>query len=64
MAKSKMDAGDQQLEMIGNYLIAFFKGVVAGVRKIFKEQEKMVLFVIVALVSGAIFYLRANIGCS
>ncbi|WP_324825088.1 FtsK/SpoIIIE domain-containing protein [Sinanaerobacter sp. ZZT-01] len=61
MAKSNLDKGDQQLELVGNYLINFFKGVGAGTKKILKEQGMMVLFVIVTLVSGAIFYLRANI---
>ena len=61
MNKVKLDKGDQQLEMVGNNIIAFFKGIAAGTKRIIKEQDKMLLFVLVTLISGVIFYLRHSI---
>ena len=61
MAKSNLSKEDQQLEMVGNYIIKFFKGVYYGINKALKEPNKMLLIVLVTLGAGAIFYLRENV---
>ncbi|MGN0711654.1 MAG: FtsK/SpoIIIE domain-containing protein [Anaerovoracaceae bacterium] len=61
MNKSNLSREDQQLEMVGNLIINFFKGVYFGIRKVLKEPSKMLIIVLVSLASGAIFYLRKEI---
>ncbi len=62
MNKGKQSKGDQQLEMVGNFIIIFVKSVIAGIKRIFKERDKLFLLVIIILISGVIFYLRQQIG--
>ena len=62
MSKAKLDKGDKQLEMAGYFIIDFFKGIVNGIKRITKEKDKLIMFVIVTLISGVIFYFRIQIG--
>ncbi|MFV0518270.1 MAG: FtsK/SpoIIIE domain-containing protein [Aminipila sp.] len=57
-SSAKLDKGDQQLEMVGNYVVTFFKSLAVGIKKMIKKPNKMLIFVIVTLISGVIFYLR------
>lgn len=61
MSKAKLDKGDQQLEMVANYAVALFKGVASGIKRIIKEKDKLIIFIVVTLISGVIFYLRHEI---
>lgn len=61
MSKAKLDKGDQQLEMVANYAVAFFKGIAAGIKRIIKEHDKLLIFAVITLISGVIFYLRYEI---
>ena len=58
---SKLSKEDQQLEDAGQAVISFVKGIAKGVKALKKDQLKLIIFIIITLISGVVFYLRHSI---
>ncbi|MDF3003236.1 MAG: hypothetical protein K0Q48_3355 [Bacillota bacterium] len=58
---NKLSKEDQQLEDFGLMVIDIFKGIGNGVRSLKKDRTQLVIFLIITLICGVVFYLRQNI---
>ena len=61
MVSHKLSKEDQQLEDAGRFVISIFTGIGKGLKALKKDPSKIIIFIIITLICGVIFYLRKNI---
>lgn len=57
----KLSKEDQQLEDAGQFVISIFKDTAKGIKVLKRDQQKLIILIIITLICGVVFYLRENI---
>lgn len=57
----KLSKEDQQLEDAGQFVISIFKGVGIGIKTMIRDPVKLIIFAIITLACGVVFYFQDSI---